>query len=843
MWHTLPQMRDNPTRATAPRWLLGGGVMGDLVRDFEWSKTALGPIETWSHSLRAIVGVILSSRHPMFCWWGPELIQIYNDAYLPSLGEGKHPVALGQRGRECWPEIWPIIGPQIEAVMLRGEPSWHEDALVPIFRNGRIEDVYWTYGYSPVFDDSNEIGGVLVVCTETTGRVAASAREQDARRLADLERERLLRFFDQAPAGICLLRGPDFVFDFVNEQYCRLVGRSDIIGKPLFEALPELRGQGFDALLQHVVSSNEVFIGREVLAQLATEAGQAESLADFYIDFIYSPLRGLHGEVEGVAVFAFDVTAKVLARRKVEALASQLQKSEGEFRTLAESLPHLAWAAQPDGFIDWYNRRWYDYTGSTPEDMAGWAWQSVHDPAVLPDVLARWQEALAFGRDFEMEFPLRRADGEFRWHLTRAVPLRDPQGQIVRWFGTNTDIDDARRAATERLALLAEAEAERKRAEDANRAKDDFLATASHELRTPLQAMLGWARLLRAKTVDEATLQRGLAAIERNAAAQVRLIEDILDGSRIIAGKLSLESRALDLSELLHRSLETVRLAAYAKGIALTVDLQGEAAPVTGDAERLEQVVWNLCNNAIKFTPSGGVMTVRLAPAGTSFELSVTDNGVGIAPDFLPHVFDRFNQAKGATTKRHGGLGLGLALVRHLVEAHGGTVSAESRGLGHGAMFKVTIPARAALSDAQPRPFSAPPPAPNVNLAGIHALVVDDESDSRELLATVLRGSHAQVTLAASAREALESLRHTQPTILISDVAMPESDGYELIRRVRTELGLAAAQLPAIALTGYARAEDRERAVAAGFQAHVVKPVDPFDLLRIVASIFSGGVG
>lgn len=824
-------MSEDATRVPATRWLLGGGAMCAAVRDFDWSTTPLGPIDTWALDLRTIAGVVLNSRHPMLLCWGPELIQIYNDAYLPSLGVGKNVGTPGQRGREC------SIGPYIEAVMLRGESSLQRDAPVQLFRNGRIENAAWTYGFSPVFDDANEVAGVLVVCTETTEQVASSVRGQDAGQLADLERERLLRCFAQAPAGICLLRGPAFVFDFVNEQYCRLVGRSDLVGKPLLDALPELRGQGFDVLLEHVVSSKHAFVGRELLVQLAVEGGDPESLTDVYIDFSYSPLRDQRGEVDGVAVFAFDVTAKVVARQRIEALASELQKSAAEFRTLAESLPQLAWAAQPSGFIDWYNRRWFEYTGTSLQDMAGWAWQSVHDPAVLPDVLARWQAALAAGHDFEMEFPLRRADGVFRWHLTRAVPLRDADGQIVRWFGTSTDIDDARRAATERSALLAEAQLDRKRAEDASRAKDDFLATASHELRTPLNAILGWARLLRAGRLDAATSQRGLATIERNASAQVRLIEDILDGSRIIAGKLRLEVRSLDLSGLVRGALETVRLAANTKGVELKVELYPEPAPVSGDTERLEQVVWNLCNNAIKFTQTGGVVTVRLTRSRAHFELSVADNGVGIDADFLPHVFDRFNQGSGATTRRHGGLGLGLALVRHLVEAHGGKVRAESPGPGCGATFHVSLPVQNSVTETA-RPANGPPLPPNLDLRGVHALVVDDESDARELLATVLRGSRAQVTLAASAREAFEILKGIRPTILISDVAMPETDGYELIHRVRTELGITPTQLPAIALTAHARAEDRERAVAAGFQAHVVKPVEPFDLLRTIANMF-----
>ncbi len=837
---STPTSHPSSLTATAS-WLKGGGEMGERIRAFDWSQTALGPLATWPSALKTIASTLLHSRHPMFLWWGPELIQLYNDAYLPSFGVGKHPLALGQRGRECWQEIWSVIGPQIDDVLLRGKPCWHEDALVPIFRNGALEDVYWTYGYSPVFDDAGCIAGVLVVCTETTGRVLAVEREHAARREAELERSRLRRFFEQAPAGICILSGPDFVFEFANELYCRMVGRSDLLGKPLLDALPELRGQGYDDLLRQVLCSNETFVGKETQAQLMRKDRANGTSESVFFTFIYSPVCDLAGVTEGVAVFALDVSEQVVARRQAEELARQVQKSEAEFRTLAESIPQLAWSAQPDGYVDWYNRRWYEYTGTTFEEMKGWGWRRLHDAGFVDEVERRWATTLSSGVDFEMEFPLRRSDGAFRWHLTRAVPLRDESGCIVRWFGTNTDIDDTKRAEAERSALLANAQTERARAEIANRAKDEFLATASHELRTPLNAILGWARLLRSGQLDASGYLRGVETIERNARAQVRLIEDILDGSRIITGKLHLEIRSLDMTQLVQAALDAVRPAAEAKGIALTLELDPEAAIMSGDPERLQQVVWNLANNAIKFTPKGGAVHVRLGRVESDIELSVADSGQGIDLDFLPHVFERFRQAEGSTTRRHGGLGLGLALVRHLVEAHGGTVRAESPGPGLGATFSARLPVRA-VTDKRPDSVR-PTPLPNeeqpftaTTLSGISVLVVDDEADARDLVATVLRAKGAEVTTAPNAKRALELLALSMPTVLISDIAMPELDGYELIRCVRA-LDPAGSKLPAIALTAYARQEDRRRALEAGFQTHVAKPVEPNELLRVVASV------
>ncbi|RYZ06129.1 MAG: hybrid sensor histidine kinase/response regulator [Myxococcales bacterium] len=821
-------------------WSALGGEMPQRILSFDWSQTPLGPIESWPSSLKTTVAIMLHSRQPMFLWWGPELIQLYNDAYVPSFGLGKHPAALGQAGRECWGEIWPIIGPQIEDVLRLGKPCWFEDALVPILRNGKLEDVYWTYGYSAVFDEAGSIAGVLVICNETTSRVRAAEAQRRSAELLDHERQRLLRFFEQAPAGICLLRGPELVFDFANEYYRRLVGRADILGKPLLEALPELVGQGFDDLLQNVMASGDVFVGREVLAKLAREDG-APGLADVYVTFIYSATRDVSGAVDGVSVLALDVTQQVLARQEVEALAARLARSEGELRALAESMPQLAWSAQPNGFVDWYNGRWREYTGKEREELQGWGWQKVHDLAFVAEVTTRWQTALETGQNFEMEFPMRRADGEFRWHLTRAVPLRDEAGTITRWFGTNTDIDDAKRLEAERSGLLRTAQRDRANAETASRAKDEFLTTASHELRTPLNAILGWARLLRGGQLEASAYLRAVETIERNAQAQVRLIEDILDGSRIITGNLKLEIKQLDPAQLVQAALEAVRPAAEAKSISLTSELDPAAGRISGDPERLQQVVWNLCNNAIKFTPKGGSVAVRLRQEGTDVELEVADSGQGIAADFLPYVFERFRQAEGSTTRRHGGLGLGLALVRHLVEAHGGSVHAESEGVGRGATFRVRFPMQAVFT-REPDTVRPPPPPSSpreqgaVDLSGVTVLVVDDEPDARDLLATVLRSSGAEVTTAASADEAMGELSTAWPTVLLSDVGMPGVDGYELLRTVRSVFGSAGAALPAIALTAYAREEDRRLAHAAGFNHHLAKPVDPADVLRMVAA-------
>jgi PAS domain S-box-containing protein len=1081
--------------------LAGGGVSGALIRSIDWSKTAVGPVTSWSRSLLTIVETILHSRHPMFLWWGPELIQFYNDAYLPSFGTGKHPAAMGQPGRECWGEIWSIIGPQIENVMAYATPTWHEDALVPIQRNDRIEEVYWTYGYSPVFDDDRRIGGTLVICTETTARVLASRRERlfegivqaatsahpiasvldlatasahdvpfavafdaggataarssalsegDVLQLAQLvatsvreateldlphpiqagpwpepvtrafavplrrggvavfglsprlpfdasyrdlvlrvvdrigiaqeraeaaavrvaaeqQRTNLYRHFMQAPFPIAVFRGPDHVIELANPPIIAAWGKGpEIIGSPLMAAVPELQGQPFLALLDDVFRTGIAFEGKE--QPTLVPIGPGGALEEIYSNFVYAPLRSADGAIEGVLLSAFLVTEQVRARQTLERTLARAESSEAQLRDLVNNLPEMAWEARPDGHIEFFNQRWYDYTGTTLAEMRGWGWTKVHDPTILPLVLERWQGALASGTPFVMEFPLRRADGVFRWFLTRAIPLREPQGRIVRWLGINTDVDDVRRdrqrvealaenlsrttqrlhaaqraaqvgifdwdvigdrvslspelyvlmglvpgavPATRQACIDAVAEEDRARvwsaygeavkardrllevelrlrpatgaprwvrlsteleyddagatmravgavvniqdlkeaaeqreralaeAERINRAKDEFLATMSHELRTPLNAILGWATMLRSIPGDMEKLERGLAVIERNAEAQARLISDLLDVSRIISGKLRLAVQRVDVVGAIHAALDVVRPAAEAKGVHLVAALSPDTGAVVADPDRLQQVVWNLLSNAVKFTPADGTVRVTAERIASRVQICVVDTGAGIAREHLPAIFERFRQIDGSITRSHGGLGLGLAIVRHLAEAHGGTVTADSEGPGTGATFTVEIPVRAIYaSDAQQlhrtagRSHQAAPPAAHGRLAGVRVLAVDDEHDSLELLRLVLEMAGATVISASSAKSALSEAARSRFDLVISDIGMPEVDGYSFMRQLRSrDLG---GDVPSIALTAYARAEDAAQAFRAGYKEHVTKPVDAAALVATV---------
>jgi signal transduction histidine kinase/ActR/RegA family two-component response regulator len=401
-------------------------------------------------------------------------------------------------------------------------------------------------------------------------------------------------------------------------------------------------------------------------------------------------------------------------------------------------------------------------------------------------------------------------------------------------------------AISERDATLRQRTAELERLvgelESASRAKDQFLATLSHELRTPLNAVYGWARMLRSPSLDRPTTERAVAAIERNALAQAQLIDDLLDVSRIVTGKMRLDVTTVALDEVVQAALDTVRLAAEAKGVRLQVVLDPRSGPVKGDAERLQQVVWNLLVNGIKFTPRGGRVQVHLQRAASHAEIVVSDTGQGIPADVLPFVFERFRQADSGTTREHGGLGIGLALVRHLVELHGGTVHAHSDGEGKGAVFTVRLPLVAvepARPEAARAPLSALPIAPSdlgATLKGVRVLVVDDDADSLDLIAAVLSQQGAVVEARSSAARALEAFEQWRPDVVLADIEKPGEDGYSLIRRIRA-LSPAGGKVPAAAITAYGRTEDRVRALSAGFTTYLPKPVDPDELAAVVLTL------
>ena len=453
-----------------------------------------------------------------------------------------------------------------------------------------------------------------------------------------------------------------------------------------------------------------------------------------------------------------------------------------------------------------------------------------------------FQHTLSTAGDWDFECRIIRLDRSIRWIWAKGSVYRDPDGNPIRLMGIVTDITDRKQAESEREQLLKREQEARAEAEAANRMKDEFLATLSHELRTPLNAMLGWTTLLRTRKFNEATTVRALETIDRNTKSLQQLIEDVLDVSRIITGKLRLNICPVEIVPIIEAAIETVLPAAEAKNIQIDLGLDASVGAILADANRLQQVFWNLLTNAVKFTPKGGRVEVRLDRINSRIQVCVSDTGQGIAPNFLPYVFDRFRQADSSSTRSHGGLGLGLAIVRHLVELHGGTVRAESQGEGKGATFIVDLPIRAVriqaseLEQLQPQVASEPQMCA-LSLEGLRVLVVDDEADARELLTTILTQYGAKVTAVATAGEALETIKESQLDVLVSDIGMPGEDGYTLIRQIRALDPNQGGKIPAVALTAYAGVQDQRQTLSAGFQIHLPKPVNPSQLATVLSNL------
>ncbi len=526
-----------------------------------------------------------------------------------------------------------------------------------------------------------------------------------------------------------------------------------------------------------------------------------------------------------------------------------LHQSGDPFRLLVQAVSDYAiFILDKEGYIVTWNLGAQKIKGYSADEIIGKHFSIFYPEEDLQRDKPGYElKVAAEVGQFEDEGWRIRKDGTRFWANVIITALRDKDG-ILRGFGKVTrDLTERKQAEEQRLQLAREQVA-RAESDAANRAKDEFLATISHELRTPLNAILGWGRMLRNSKLDEASFARGLDTIERNAKLQAQLIDDLLDVSRIISGKVRLTVMPVELRPVIEAAIDSIRPAAEAKDIRLQVTLDTNTGLVSGDPDRLQQIVWNLLSNAVKFTEKGGRVQVRLERINSHVEITVSDTGKGISPEFLPYVFDRFRQADSSITRLHGGLGLGLAIVRHLMELHGGIVQAQSLGEGQGATFSLRLPViiahgsgRFAINDEEANASGAALEVDfgsSPSLEGLSILVVDDEGDARDLLRVILEERKAQVTTAASAAEAYETLEWLRPDIIISDIGMPGEDGHSLIRKVRQkEAQRRQGWKPAIALTAHARVEDRLRALSAGYQAHVAKPVEPTELVAVIASL------
>ena len=479
---------------------------------------------------------------------------------------------------------------------------------------------------------------------------------------------------------------------------------------------------------------------------------------------------------------------------------------------------------------------WAALTGQTYEEYQGFGWaQAVHPDDANP-TLDAWQKAVANNDPFQSEHRVRCRDGEWRHFMIRAIPVIDAAGAVRQWVGVHIDVTDLRTLERERAYLLEAEQTARAEAESANRVKDEFLATLSHELRTPITIVAGWSRLLLKKHgADNEDLTRGLKLIINNTMTQAQLISDLLDMSSIVSGKTRLNYSPVDLRESIAQATSAQLPIAKDKGVEIIVDSAEVTQMVMADAGRLQQVIGNLLTNALKFTASGGRVTVQVQPVGNMFELSIADTGEGISNEFLPHIFERFRQGNGNGVGKQGGLGLGLAIVKEIIEIHGGSVHADSAGRGQGARFTVCLPAHLMVDEeSSTAELSEDEGAYRDRLKGASVLVVEDNDSMLELLIRIFEERGAFVIGVRTGSAALEALRTSEGinfNLLVSDIGLPGIDGYELMRQIRTKLKVTSNRLPAVAVTAFGRKEDRQRATQAGFQAHLTKPYDASKLV------------
>ncbi|MBA3766262.1 MAG: PAS domain S-box protein [Acidobacteria bacterium] len=745
----------------------------------------------------------------------------------------------------AWEKLWGVTLAQLGVYNILEDRQLVEKGIMPYIRKAftgeptEIPDILydpeetvpnlttneepgrWVRAFTfPVKDESGKIREIVLMHEDIT-----------ARKRAEETAERWVNIFQHVHWGVAVGSADGQTLVMINPAYARMHGYTveELISRPVIDVFaPEAR----EALVEQIRLTRER--GHHIFESLHIRKDGSV----FPVLVEITAIKDANRQVLYLAAHVADITE----RRLIE---EELRRSEENYRSLLENAHDIIYTHDLQGNYLTINRAGEEVTGYTRQEiLGGLNIAQVVAPEHLELAKGMTRRKLTDPSPTVYEVDIITRDNR-RLTLELSTRISYQCDQPVTVEGIARDVTERKRVEREREELLEREQQARREIEETSRLKDEFLATVSHELRTPLTAMLGWTYLLRTGKLDSEKAARALETIERNARSQAQLIEDLLDVSRVITGKLRLDMRAVEPAKIIDESMESVRPAAEAKGVRLIKTLATGVGAISGDAARLQQVVWNLLSNAIKFTPRGGSVEVGIERADSHVQIIVSDTGEGISQDFLPYVFDRFRQADAKTTRKHGGLGLGLAIVRSLVEMHGGTVHIESPGVGQGATFTVMLPLRPVYRrvTAEEQPAHAitsdgliPLDFPE-RLDGLKILAVDDEADTRELLRTVLEQSGAEVITAVSAAEALELLKHKRPDVLISDVGMPEEDGYELIRKVRSLRAEDGGKTPAIALTAYARAEERLRALRSGYQMHMPKPVELAELVAVVASL------
>ncbi|MEO8122504.1 MAG: ATP-binding protein [Burkholderiales bacterium] len=753
----------------------------------------------------------------MYIWWGPELLCFYNDAYRRSIGPERHPSSLGQPARQVWDEIWHLIGPQIEQVVTGQGATWHENALVPITRGGKLEDVYWTYSYSPLDDISapHGVGGVLVVCAETTATVLAERQKAE-----EVVRQR--EMFAQAPGFMIVMSGPDHRVEFVNDAHRRLFGSDDWVGKSIRDAFPDIAGQGFYELLDEVFATKTAYRSGRVPARFRHPDNGVEETR--ILDFIYAPVYDAQHQVIGVFCEGFDVTIEVQSEHK-------LRDREEQLRLATEAADVALWDLDPASDKLYWPARlkaMFGISAIAEVSMADF-YAGLH-----PDDREATSLAFAAAIDpsrrslYDVEFrAVGKGDGVIRWVAAKGRGVFDEQGRCTRVLGTAINIT-SRHATDESLRVSEE------RLREADRRKDVFLATLAHELRNPLAPIGNAATLLQHPRLDAAQAARYGQMIERQTKAMAVLLDDLLEVSRISTGKLQLKKKTVSVASLVDAAVEPVRETLESRGYRLQVTMQSGELLLEADPVRLAQVLTNLLANAIKYSDRGSTIALRSDVAPDHVRFEIEDGGIGLSHEQIPQIFKMFAQVSPSLDRAEGGLGIGLAVARVLVEMHGGQIMASSMGLGKGSTFTVIVPrGQAETNAARAEPTKG---AAAAHATGRPILVVDDNVDAAETLATLLQLEGYDVHTTHDAKRALQIAREMQPAACFLDIGLPGMDGYEVARQLRA--AEAGSELFLVATTGWGQPEDKSRAMAAGFDLHLTKPIDLVEASKLLAARF-----
>lgn len=908
-------------------FLTGGGEMGALMRAHDWSASSLGAPKLWPRSLRTVVRLMLNTGHPMYVWWGVDGACLYNDAYRESIGPERHPGSLGRPAREVWAEIWHIIGPQIEQVMSGRGSTWNVNHLVPITRHGRCEDVYWTYSYSPIDDETSPggIGGVLVVCTETTQQVLA------AQQLA-AERDQLKQLFDQGPTFMALLRGPEHRIEIANSAYINLIGHRQVLGKKLADVLPEAVEQGSLVLLDEVRRSGMPHV--ESGARYTRQSENGGVVTERFVDFVYQPIKNADGQVNGIFLVGADVSDRVradAALRESEArfrsalnagrmgswetnfeervrtwsaegmnlFGLRLKNGRGqvggardeyvhalhpEDRHLAQRFQVLAdqqdsFAAEyrivkPDGTTLWLTGRGLvverradgrakrmisimaDSSESKQSEAAlriererlslaltagqmgafdlniadktlWWSAQTFALFGVSPKSFVptrervaalihpddretfeqRRDEAIAQGRPFMLEFRVQASDGRPVWLGYRGQAEYDLQGRPLRNFGIVMDISERKQFEQDMR--------------DADRQKDEFIATLAHELRNPLAPIRNAAHLLKQSGTADPRAMWCHSVIDRQSRQIGHLLDDLLDVSRMNRQQLKLQVGQLLLSEVIAHAVETAQPFIEASRHAFFVNTHTAPLTLQGDLTRLAQAVSNILITSAKYTPANGKISLTTEKRGSEAVIKIIDTGIGIDANHLSRIFEAFSQDESALHRAQGGQGIGLSLAKGLVELHGGSIFARSPGTGLGSEFEIRLPLSSSTAVFGPSVIASPSEVREDQKLRI--LIADDLRDIADSLALLLEDRGYAVDVAYDGEQALRMAEALAPDVVLLDLGMPKMHGYDVCRQIRAAPWGNGMTL--IAQTGWGQESDRRKTQEAGFDHHVTKPV------------------